>query len=184
MVAIETNRLILREFVPSDWEAVHDYSSDPEVCRFLDWGPHSSNKEAKEFINRALRAAKDKPRSAYDLAITQRQSDKAIGSIGLILAGFPPYQAVLGYVLNRHYWGKGIVTESVAAMISYAFETLHLHRVAATCDPANIASYRVMEKCGMKREGHFIEDKFVKDKWRDTLSYSILARQWQRRGFI
>jgi len=58
---------------------------------------------------------------------------------------------------------------------------LKLHRISASCDPKNVASFRVMEKCGMRREAYFVEDKFVKGKWRDTLYYSILAREWRDR---
>jgi len=58
-----------------------------------------------------------------------------------------------------------------------AFQDLGVHRVFATCDPANIASYRVMEKIGMKREGYMREHKFAKGKWRDSLIYSILEHE-------
>jgi [ribosomal protein S5]-alanine N-acetyltransferase len=175
---LTTDRLLLRELTDSDWLAVHEYSSDPKVCEFMDWGPNSA-RETKEFIKRALRAAKDKPRFAYDFAITQANSNQVIGAVSLVLIGFPSNQAMIGYVLGHQHWGKGIMSEAVRAVIGFGFATLKLHRISASCDPSNVASFRVMEKCGMRREGYFVEDKFIKGKWRDTLSYSILLREWE-----
>ena len=177
LTEIKTERLLLRAFVESDWEAVHAYSSDAEVCRFMDWGPNST-RETKEFIKRAMRSAKDKPRFSYDFAITRQTENVVLGAIGLILVGFPANQGTIGYVLGRTYWGHGIMPEAVKAIIGFGFDNLNLHRISASCDPNNVASFRVMEKAGMRREAYFVEDKFVKGKWRDTLCYSILAREW------
>ena len=178
--SIKTNRLLLRDLVDSDWVAVHEYSSDPKVCEFMDWGPNSA-RETKEFIKRAIRAAKDKPRFAYDFAITCDDADRVIGAVSLVLVGFPANQAMIGYVLGRQHWGQGIMSEAVGAVIDFGFQTLKLHRISAACDPKNVASFRVMEKCGLRREGYFVEDKYIKGRWRDTLAYSILAREWNDR---
>jgi RimJ/RimL family protein N-acetyltransferase len=167
----------LREFAPADWQAVHEYGGDLQVCEFLDWGPNST-RETKEFIKRAMRSAKDKPRIAYDLAITLKGEDQAVGAIALMLTGFPPNQALIGFVLNRRNWSNGVMSEAVMAMIGFGFETLKLHRIGAICDAQNTASYRVMEKCGMRREAHFIQDKFVKGHWRDSFYYAMLANEW------
>jgi len=177
VVSIQTNRLLLREFVDSDWIAVHEYSSDPEVCEYMEWGPNSV-RETKEFLKRAVRAAKDTPRFGYDLAITDLKSRALLGAVGLALIGYPANQALIGYVLARQYWGQGIMSEAVKAMIGFGFGTLKLHRICAACDPRNVASYRVMERCGMRREAHFIEDKMIKGKWRDHFYYSVLSREW------
>ncbi len=179
MVNIESDNLILREFLSSDLEAVYEYASDPQVCRYLDWGPNST-RECKEFIKKSIASQREKPRTAFHLAITERSTGQVIGGMGLLLVGFPINQALIGYVLNQRYWGKGIVSESVKAMLDFGFTDLKLHRISATCDLRNVASYRVMEKCGMRREGHFIQDKFFKDGWRDTLTYSILASEWAK----
>jgi ribosomal-protein-alanine N-acetyltransferase len=175
--SLSTNRLHLRGLIDSDWTAVHEYSSDPKVCEFMDWGPNSA-RETKEFIKRAMRAAKEKPRFSYDFAITQQNANQVIGAVSLTIVGYPPHQAMIGYVLGKQHWGKGIMSEAVAAILEFGFDSLKLHRISAHCEPKNLASSRVMEKCGMRREGHFIEDKLVKGRWRDTLSYSILAREW------
>lgn len=180
MVSIKTSRLLLREFVSADWTCVHDYASDTCVSEYTDWGPNTKA-QTKEFVRRAIDAAKERPRLSYELAITELPEGGAvIGTIALLLIGRSADQAMIGYVLNSDYWGKGIMSESAVAMLQFAFANLKLHRVTATCDPRNVASYRVMEKCGMRREGFFVQDKFVKGVWRDTLSYSILADEWAR----
>jgi ribosomal-protein-alanine N-acetyltransferase len=177
---IETNRLILREYVPEDWQAVHEYASDEEVCRFTQWGPNST-RESKEFVKRAIRAAKDKPRIAYDLAITLKDEGKAIGGIGLMLVGYPSDQGLVGYVLNSKNWRTGIMSETLIAMLDFGFESLKLHRMTAFCDTENPGSFGVMEKCAMRREAHFIQDKFLKGQWRDTFHYGVLASEWAQR---
>ena len=60
-------------------------------------------------------------------------------------------QGEIGFVLNRHYWGCGYMTEAARAVLQYGFQRLNLHRIYATCRPANVASTRVLEKLGMRR---------------------------------
>ena len=85
-----------------------------------------------------------------------------------------------GYCLNRDYWGHGYATEAAQAVISFGFEQLGLHRIFAICDPCNVASWRVLARAGMRREGHLLEDRWQKGQWRDSYLYAILEREWER----
>ena len=76
------------------------------------------------------------------------------------------------------YWGRGYMTEAGRAILDVAFREIDLHRVWATCDPRNRASYRVMEKLGMRREAHFRKGVMEKGEWRDSYLYAILAEEW------
>ncbi|MGO1372557.1 MAG: GNAT family N-acetyltransferase [Senegalia sp. (in: firmicutes)] len=80
----------------------------------------------------------------------------------------------LGYCFNKNYWGKGYGTETERALVKYGFNKLNLHRIYATCDPENIGSLNILKKIGMKKEGHLIENKWQKGKWRDSYVYAIL----------
>ncbi|MBX9690401.1 MAG: GNAT family N-acetyltransferase, partial [Candidatus Obscuribacterales bacterium] len=82
MPNLETPRLKLRDFVKSDWKAVHEYASDPEVVRFLEWGPNSPD-ETVAFLEGTLACQKEKPRRIYEFAITLKESGKLIGACGL-----------------------------------------------------------------------------------------------------
>jgi hypothetical protein len=75
------------------------------------------------------------------------------------------------------FWGKGYATETANALVDFGFDKLNLHRVFATCDPANTASAHVLEKIGMKREGRMREHMWARGKWRDSLLYAILEHE-------
>jgi RimJ/RimL family protein N-acetyltransferase len=172
---IHTERLILREFCDADWLAVHGYASDAEVVRYQDWGPNSEQ-QTKEFIARTIEAAAQ-PRSDYTLAVELAQFGVLIGGCGIVL-DVEHRSGVIGYSLARQYWGHGYATEAAGALLRFGFESLGLHRICATTDARNTASWRVMEKLGMRREGHFREDLWQRGGWRDSFLYAILECQW------
>ena len=173
-VVIDTERLHLREYKTSDLKDVHEYGVDPQVCKYLTWGPNGE-KETRDFIRKSIEDSKDKPRFHYQFAIVLRETNKVIGGAGLILTPADHRQAEIGYVLNRAFWGNGYMTEAVRALITYGFEQLKLHRIIAKCDPQNKDSERIMQKCHMRREAHCMKDQCIKGIWRDTLIYAILS---------
>jgi RimJ/RimL family protein N-acetyltransferase len=177
------DRLVLREFVTRDWEAVHEYAADGHVVRHLFWGPNQEH-ETRTFLQRAIGFQHDRHRRDFELAITLKDDQTLIGGCGLHLslpenpdpaASLAPGCAWIGYVLNRKFWGHGYATEAATALLDLGFGELGLHRVYATCDPANVASRRVLEKIGMRAEGHLREHRLVKDRWRDSLLYAAVA---------
>jgi RimJ/RimL family protein N-acetyltransferase len=180
MVIIHTERLILRDFDKTDWQAVHVYASDPEVVRYMDWGPNTEE-ETKDFIHRSIASQKEKPRPNYTLAIILKAEDRLIGSCGLHVTNRDHREGWLGYCLNRHSWRQGYATETVKALLGFGFQQLGLHRIYATCDPANSDSAHVLEKVGMQREGHLREHKWAKDRWRDSWLYAVLESDWKDR---
>ncbi len=177
MPQLETERLLLREFVKSDWKAVHEYASDPEVVRFLEWGPNNSD-ESMSFLEGTLACQREKPRRIYEFAITLKDGGKLIGACGLRLHDQDTEQADLGYCYNRHYWGKGYASEAGKAVVEFAFKNLHLHRIVATCDSNNVASAAVLCNTGMRKEGYFVQERKVRGEWRDTLQFAILLQEF------
>ncbi len=173
MKKIETKRLLLRDLKETDIGAVHTYASDPDVVRYMDWGPNSLD-DTKAFMKRALEAQKEKPRHHYTLAITLKTCKKLIGSCGIHVSNPDSREGWIGYCLNKQFWDKGYATETTKALVEFGFKRLLLHRAFATCDPENRASAHVLEKTGMKLEGHMREHKLVKGKWRDSLLYAII----------
>jgi len=179
MEIIRTKRLVLRDFEKADWKAAHSYGCDPEVVRYMDWGPNTE-KDTKEFIQRAMTHQKEKPRGMYTLAIVLEPENKLIGGCGIYVSSPENREGWIGYCLNRSFWRQGYATETAKALIKFGFDQLNLHRIFATCDPANIASAHVLEKIGMQREGRFREHKWAKGKWRDFLLYAILDHEWKQ----
>ncbi len=176
MTTLETERLILREFEESDLQAIQEYASAPEVVRYMGWGPNTE-KDTREFLQRAFDQRQKQPRSDYGLAVVLKAENRLIGSGGIYIN--PDHkEAELGYCFNRRFWGQGYATEAAKAFTAFGFEKLGLHRVYATCDPANVASVRVMQKIGMQREGHLREHRWIREKWRDSYLYAILEQEW------
>lgn len=174
---IETERLLLREFRAEDEPDIHAYASDPEVVRLMIWGPNSPEM-TKTYLAGELKAQEQWPRPDVGLAIELKSARCVIGSINLRMKDEKNRTADIGYVLARAYWGQGYMVEAARAVLDAAFRELGLHRVWATCDPRNRASYRVMEKLGMRREAHFRKDVMEKGEWRDSYLYAILAEEW------
>ena len=112
------------------------------------------------------------------LALVLKAEGRLIGHL-LFNPWFAPRTYEIGWVLNRRYHGSGYAMEAAVALLRYGFETLRLHRVIATCQPENVASWRVMEKLGMRREAHF--RKCIargEATWWDEFVYAILAEEW------
>ncbi|GAH68145.1 unnamed protein product [marine sediment metagenome] len=177
-MTITTGNLILREFIKEDWQAVHEYASDPEVVHYMDWGPNTE-KETRDFIERAMASYGETPRCDCQFAVILQEKDRLIGACGLHVSNRDHREGWIGYCFNRHYWKKGYATEAARRLLTFGFEKLKLHRIFATCDPQNRGSVSVLEKVGMRREGWLREHKWVKGKWRDSFLYAILNDEWK-----
>src|SRR5215468_416143 len=128
---LTTPRLILRDFVGDDWFAVHAYAADPEVSRYMDWGPNSTS-ETRAYVEQVLVAQQEKPRRDFDLAITMRAHDRLIGGCGIHVSNPQIREGWIGYVLSRDCWGQGYASEAARALLSFGFGPLGLHRIFAT----------------------------------------------------
>jgi RimJ/RimL family protein N-acetyltransferase len=175
MLPIRTARLVLRDFVEADWRAVHEYASDVEVVKNMIWGPNTEA-QTKEFLAATVAGQSRKPREQFGLAI--EFEGRVVGGCRIEMQDAAKREADLGYVMNRRYWGRGIATEAARGLLAFGLGELKLHRVWATCDPENAGSIRVLEKSGMQREGLMREHQFVKGRWRDSLLYAMLDRDW------
>jgi [ribosomal protein S5]-alanine N-acetyltransferase len=178
---IETKRLRLREFRPEDFDDVHAYGSDPQVSRFMIWGPNT-HEDTQAFLDRQIAGQAQWPRSDVSLAVETMANGQVIGAIRLWVVDEVNRIAELGYSLGRPHWRKGYASEAARAMLAAGFGRLDLHRITATCDVRNRGSWGVMRKLGMRREGRFRMDRMIKGDWRDTYLYAILADEW-RAGF-
>jgi RimJ/RimL family protein N-acetyltransferase len=171
---IRTTRLVLREFRPDDHAAVHRYAADPEVVRFQDWGPNTPA-ETTTFLDRIRTEAAATPRMVWALAVVRAADDILIGACELRIDPTGHRRGSIGYSLARDAWGRGYATEAAGALLDFGFTGAGLHKINATCDPANIASARVLEKLGMTLEGQLRDHMWVRGEWRDRLLYAALA---------
>lgn len=180
---LETERLVLRDITSSDFEALHAYAACPENVKYMTWGPNSEQ-ETKDFLEECERWQRSPARLHYDFAVVLRQDHKMIGSCGIYL-NKEQTEGMLGWILHRDYWKRGYMPEAAQALLALGFEDLKLHRICATCDADNYGSWRVMEKCAMRREGHFIKNRLRRtaqgQEWCDEFHYAILDEEWRGR---
>jgi ribosomal-protein-alanine N-acetyltransferase len=174
---LETERLLLREFRLEDEADIYEYASDPEVVRFADWGP-SPISTIRANLHRRLENQESWPRDSIEVAVELRRETCLIGIMRITILDRTNRTADFGYTFNRRYWNNGYATEGTRALLDLAFSNLNLHRLWATCDVRNRASYRVMEKLGMRREALFKKDVLQKGEWRDSYLYAVLAEEW------
>jgi len=177
---IETPRLLLRCFEARDAQAFSDYRSDPEVARYQGWDAPYSLERAQRFVQEMQAALVGAPEEWYQVAIELKSEGVLIGDIGfkIFSAG---RQGEIGFTLMHAYQGKGYAYEAAERILRLLFEQFDLHRVQANCDPRNAPSYRLLEKLGMRREGHMLESIWFKGDWADEYWYAILRREWLER---
>lgn len=177
MTRLIGRRLVLRELDVTDWPAVHAYSAREAVARYQPWGPNTPA-ESRAFVEQVFAAAQATPRMEYQLAITLADGGSLIGTGALWVRNVEHGQGKLGYFLHPDHWGLGYATETARLLIHFGFAELRLHRIFAICDPRNAASARVLEKIGMICEGRLRETMHLRDGWRDSVIYGILAQEW------
>jgi RimJ/RimL family protein N-acetyltransferase len=102
-----------------------------------------------------------------------------VGEVSLIWRSVADRQAEIGYIFHPDVQGQGLATEAALALLAFGFEQAELHRIYARCDARNVASWRVMEKLGMRREAHFREHLQLKGRWDEELIYAILEDEWR-----
>jgi RimJ/RimL family protein N-acetyltransferase len=122
--------------------------SDAEVARFADWPLSTDRGPALERLRQ--RAVQWESGAEYYWIITLARDDRAIGAVSTRV---DQHSADVGYLLDRHHWGRGYATEAARAVVDWALSVPSVHRVWATCDTQNVASARVLEKAGLQLEG-------------------------------
>ena len=148
---IETKRLILRRFTLEDAPLMYErWASDPEVTKYLTWQAHDSPETTRSYLT--YLTARYGSGDCFDWAV-ECKGVGVIGSIGVVAICEQREEAEVGYCFAKDYWGKGIATEALKAVLNYLFDQAHFRRIVAKHDTRNPASGRVMAKAGMKYEG-------------------------------
>jgi predicted acetyltransferase len=183
MKTLETERLILRKYRETDFDAVHSYASVAENETYMAYQNPNTEEDTTAFIAAAIAKADSDPCMDYQYAIALKDEGKLVGGCGITVSA--RNEAEIGYMLHRDFWNQGYGTEAGRALLDFGFSDLGLHRITATCDAENVGSYRIMEKIGMRREGLFIEGrpphKLSDKEYSDELFYAILKDEWEGR---
>lgn len=172
---IQTDRLLLRQIKLSDAPEVFYLRSNPEVLKYIGKEPCQSIKEAAAFIGKVLTDLEAGDGVAW--AITLKDDPEImIGHIGFWRMDKPAFRAEIGYLIHPQHWGKGLIKEAIKATLQFGFQTMNLHSVEARISPQNLASAAVLEANGFIKEGHLKESFCFREKFEDTVIYSILNK--------
>jgi RimJ/RimL family protein N-acetyltransferase len=176
-----TDRLILRRFVPQDFEAYRSYRSLPEIYRYLYSDP-PSEEEMRERFDASFNTRLSDDGDILRCAAVRREDGALVGQVSLKIANKAALQAEVGYIFNPAYAGKGYATEAVEAVISLGFEKFGFHRIFARLDAKNAGSVGVVERLRLRREAHLIQNDRFNGVWGDEYVYAVLRQEWSERS--
>ncbi len=174
---LETERTYLRKLLYSDKSDIFAYAKNPKVAEHVIWDAHQSEFDTLEFLN-TVYAAYNKNKAA-PWGIELKETGKIIGTAGFVNWEKENQKAEIGYVLSKDYWKKGIMTEVVKDIINFGFEKIGLTEISARSKPANVASQKVLIKCGLRYNGLHKKQMLIKGKLEDMDLFSLAKDDWE-----
>lgn len=176
---LRTERLLLRPFTPADFGAAFPIYSSADVARFLTWDPRTAAEVREVLQRKSANTTIAAEGDGISLAIIVDATGELVGDCSLTLLSREHRQGEIGFLLHPDHQGHGYATEAGQVLLRLAFEDLELHRVIGRLEARNAASARVLERLGMRREAHLVENEFVKGEWQSEIFYAILDREWR-----
>ena len=177
---IETERLVLRRLCDEDLASFMAYLNDPEVARYQSWESYTEE-QARGVIERQKDVEPGTPGQWFTFAAELKEAGELVGHVALSVKADDPKQAEIGFTFARGQQGRGLAREAAEAVLDYAFGVLGLHRVVAVADCENARSVALLERLGMRREGHFVENIWFKGAWGSEYLYALLRKEWLAR---
>ncbi|MCR8549913.1 GNAT family N-acetyltransferase [Salipiger sp. P9] len=177
---VVTERLVLRRFRPDDLVGFAAYHSREEVYRYLYQAVPEGAEMAEKFagfLDTPFAAEGDRLR----LAVTRAADEALLGQVSLRIASRSARQGEIGYIFHPDVAGRGYATEAVRALLDLAFGRVGFHRIFARLDPLNAGSVGVVERLGMRREAHLVQNDRFNGVWGDELIYALLHAEWAPR---
>jgi RimJ/RimL family protein N-acetyltransferase len=179
MIIMETERLVIRNFRPADWEDLYDYLSQKDVLKY----EPEDESDQEDCKVKAL----ERSENSIFWAVCLKDSGRMIGHVYFNQTGYYEFLTwEIGYIFNPNYYGKGYATEASKRILQYGFEELGAHRIIAMCNPENSASWKLLERLEMRREGYHKKKAFFKRSedgqpiWHDAYQYAILEEEWSK----
>jgi RimJ/RimL family protein N-acetyltransferase len=172
-------RVALRRFHLGDVATFVAYRSSEQVARFQSWDAPYPREEGERFIREIARDHPDTAGEWFQFAVGLRATGQLIGDCAAMPQAGDPRQCEIGFTIAPDYQGRGYATEAVRLLLNYLFTERGKHRITAYCDPRNAASVALLERLGMRREGHLRESTWAKGQWTDDLVYGLLRDEWR-----
>lgn len=174
---IVTKRLIIRRMAETDLLDFLAYQTHPEVLRYTPIEPLTQERATQFLARQAVVEISDE--GGYIVFAIHHVGDvKIIGEIGINFLPKAQSKGEIGWSLHPNYQGCGYATEAAQVLLTYGFRHHNLHRITSICDTRNTASYMLMERLGMRREGHLKQSQLIQGAWQDEYIYALLVEEW------
>lgn len=181
MVILYSERLLIRDYIESDFESFYALITDKDVMKWMPDSYSDDKDEAKRMLYESIIESKLEKRKKFYFAITDQLNGDYIGEIGFSVLHHTEEGAVvnLGYFIGQSYWHQGIVTEAIGRVIDYIFNTLSVIKIEASCSSLNLGSIAVLEKNNMIRESYRIKSMVLDGELHDRIDFRMLRSEWQ-----
>ncbi len=176
---LTTPRLVLRRLTGIDWKDLQEFMADEEMYRYVEGHP-LAEEDLVQWLEADGYVKLTTPNQPFRLGLEVKASHKVIGLLSLTFTDPSRLQAVVNLFVNRSHQRNGFAAEALAALLSFCFEGIGLHRVTANCDRRNTAACRLVEKAGLRREGEFRKNRFLNGEWVDTIWYAMLREDYRQ----
>ncbi|WP_342488132.1 GNAT family protein [Bacillus sp. FSL M8-0266] len=171
---IHTERLILKQATIEDAEDMHIYLSNETVCRYMGIDAHETIEDTKGEIKWYDNIFKEQTGIRWGISL--KENPAIIGSCGFLNLEKQHCRTEIGYELHHDHWRKGIMKETIAAVLRYGFQEMNLNQIEALIDPDNLTSVKLLEQFNFVREGLLREYEYGKGKFDDVLIYGLLKK--------
>jgi len=178
MIPVETKRLIIRRMSDSDLGNFLAYQTLPEVMRYQPYESATPDSAAIFLAKQASAPDPGEEGGYLAFVVHHKQDEKMIGEVSIEVFPRAQSRGGIGWSLHPDYHGQGYAHEAAQVLLTYGFSFLGLHRLTTYCDVRNVASYRLMERIGMRREGHSLRSMLLRGEWVNVYHYALLREEW------
>lgn len=180
MIYLETDRLILRDYVAEDLDDYYRLKTDDQTMYYMGDIRLDSMEAAREDLENVLEDMAREERKFYFLHMELKDNHDQVGSIGYTVTDNTPAGKLvhMGYFTYPKFWGKGYTTEALKKVIEYAFTIDNVYRITTGCLAENIGSERVMQKCGMIKEAEHVDYEWHDGRMKTRVEYRLLKSEY------
>lgn len=182
MIYLQTDRLILRDYVEADFDEYCRLKMDSSTMFYLQDIQLHSIEEGEEDFKHVLADMSSAARQFYFLHMELKATHEQVGSIGYTVTANTPIGKIvhLGYFTYPKFWGKGYTSEALKKVLEFGFEKNNVYRVTTGCLAENRGSERVMQKNGMIKEAEHLDYEWHDGKMKTRLEYRLLKKEWEQ----
>lgn len=174
---LESERLVLRRFRSADLSAAIEHELDPRIMRYV--REIQPIEAVRTKVAGFLEPWRGGDGEWLPIAITRREDPRLLGMLALRITLVANQTVEIGYRLHPDHQRQGITFEACHRLLTWMFRAIRVRKVIAHCAPENVASYRLMEKLGMQREGVLRQHSTLHGVWIDEYLYGLLAHEWR-----